>query len=396
MGNTWSLDYPFCSSQNKELNIRSLMKRLTLWVGLTPFLGISARQWVRVLRQNNFSVDLVYAHRAILLSVGSLINSLLGLIESMIYGRQIREMSVNDSPLFVLGHWRSGTTHLFNLISRDSINFAYPNTYQVCNPSTFLTTEFVASRLLSGILPATRPMDNMAMTFQLPQEDELALCLLSLKSPYLGFCFPRNVEKLGKYLTFRNLASNEVNTWKEAFDLFMRKVSLRTGGERALVLKSPTHTARIKQLLEIYPKARFVHIHRDPYAVFSSYQHFHNTATRYIYLQKPDRNAIDEQILTSYSTLFDAYFEDISLIPKGQFHEIRFENLENDPIKELKQMYESLTIPDFEKARPLQESYVDGLKDYKKNTFSEIDPTVREQINSRWKRSFDTWGYKQQ
>ena len=44
-------------------------------------------------------------------------------------------------PLFVLGHWRSGTTHLHNLLAQDIDQFAYANTYQVINPHTFLATE---------------------------------------------------------------------------------------------------------------------------------------------------------------------------------------------------------------------------------------------------------------
>ena len=33
---------------------------------------------------------------------------------------------------------------------------------------------------------------------------------------------------------------------------------------KRIVLKSPAHTARVRVLLELFPKARFVHIIRDP------------------------------------------------------------------------------------------------------------------------------------
>ena len=48
-----------------------------------------------------------------------------------------------DAPLFILGIWRSGTTHLHNLFAQDD-RFAFANNYQVCFPRTFLTMEKLA------------------------------------------------------------------------------------------------------------------------------------------------------------------------------------------------------------------------------------------------------------
>ena len=50
---------------------------------------------------------------------------------------------------------------------------------------------------------------------------------------------------------------------------FVKKISYKYIGKRVL-LKSPANTGRIKEILEVYPDACFIHIHRDPYAVYQS------------------------------------------------------------------------------------------------------------------------------
>ena len=42
-----------------------------------------------------------------------------------------------EAPVFILGHYRSGTTYLHELLSNDP-GFASPNRFQAFNPSTFL------------------------------------------------------------------------------------------------------------------------------------------------------------------------------------------------------------------------------------------------------------------
>ena len=52
------------------------------------------------------------------------------------------------------------------------------------------------------------------------------------------------------------------------------------------------------------------------------------------------------------SALYDAYFEERDLIPDNQFHEIRFEDLERDPVAQTRGLYESLGIPDSRSSGP--------------------------------------------
>lgn len=352
--------------------------------------GISAADWWRLLRENGFDVDPVYWHRAAFISILSCLNSIARRKEERLFNAAVEKVQVAP-PLFVLGHWRTGTTHLQNLLAQDTDQFAFANTYQVVSPHTFLSTEEINTRRFAWLVPDKRPMDNVALSFQAPQEDEFAPCLMSLHSLYLGITFPRRIEHYARYLTFRDVPREEVEAWKAAFAWFLKKLTYKYG--RPLVLKSPPHTARIRLLLEMFPEARFVHIHRDPYRVFQSFLHYFDTATWHTYLQRPDLRGIDDRLIRLYNVVYDAFFAERHLIPAGRYHEIRFEELERDPIAEMRKLYERLGISGFERLRPKLQRYVDSLSGYRKNEFGELDRARRAKVAVAWRRSFDEWQY---
>ncbi|MDB5661540.1 MAG: sulfotransferase [Cypionkella sp.] len=353
--------------------------------------GVTFGVWLRLLVQNRFRLSPAYWHRVAFITLASLANSGFAAWETLRHGRAITAVQITKPPLFILGHWRSGTTLLHDLLAQDTVQFQFANTYRVVNPLTFLTTERAVTRLLPGLVPDKRPMDNMPLKFTSPQEDEFAPLLMTGLSIYLGVSFPQTGANYAKYLSFRGVPRPEVERWKAAFLRFCKKLSLNDN--RALLLKSPPHTARIRTILELFPDARFVHIHRDPYTVFQSQRHFFDTAGWYTYLQSPDLAAIDEGILQRHETMYDAYFEDIALIPAGHFTEVRFDALEADPVAQVAAIYQTLGLGGFTVFRPQLERYVATLAGYKKNSFLTLDPATRHLVAARWQRSFTVWGY---
>ena len=142
-------------------------------LGPGGFSGTTFGDWLRVLRNNRFAIDAKFWPRAALISGNSVVNSLVRHWERLRYGGAIAGTPVHP-PLFILGIWRSGTTHLHNLLAKDD-RFAFPNTYEVLYPHTFLTTEPIGSRVMQWMMPPTRPMDNVRSGIGEPQEDEFAL-----------------------------------------------------------------------------------------------------------------------------------------------------------------------------------------------------------------------------
>ena len=353
--------------------------------------GVTAGDWWRLLRQNGFAVSPAYWHRALFITAASFVNSFNCCREHRRYGEAIQQVKISKPPLFILGHWRSGTTLLHYLLAHDQKQFTFANTYQVVNPKTFLTTEQVIARRFSRLVPPKRPMDNMAQSFELPQEDEFAPLLLSLCSPYVGISFPARVDHYSRFLTFRDATPQEIRLWKEALLWFCKKLTFKN--DKSLLLKSPAHTARIRLILELFPDARFVHVHREPYRVFQSQRHFFDTAAWYTYLQKPDLSSVDDGILKRYRAMYDAYFEDLPKLSPERFCDVRFDELESDPVAVIRRIYETLSLPGYVSLEPTLRAYVDSLKGYRKNEFEPLDDQSRHLVADNWSRNFQAWGY---
>jgi hypothetical protein len=353
------------------------------------FAGVTLGRWLRILRENRFAVDRPYWGRAAAITVGSIPNTLVAAWENCVYGRKVKSARVAP-PLFILGIWRSGTTHLHNLLARDS-RFAYPTTYQASFPHTFLTTESMSARLFGFILPRKRPMDDVAFGFAEPQEDEFALCCLTGRAVPMAWAFPSRADHYGRYLTLRGASSGDVAEWKAALDWLVRKLSFKHG--KPLILKSPGHTCRIRLLLELFPEARFVHIHRNPYDVFRSTQYWIQAGTPVWALQRADPRDLEERAHRQYREVYDAFFEERGLIPKGHFHEIGFEALEADPLGQVRSIYEALALPNFGHVEPALRNYLASIAGYRTNSLPELPADLRSRVAREWRRCFDEWGY---
>jgi omega-hydroxy-beta-dihydromenaquinone-9 sulfotransferase len=203
--------------------------------------------------------------------------------------------------------------------------------------------------------------------------------------------FPRHAAFYDRYWTFEAATDDEVARWKSSITRFLAKLISDTG--RPLVLKSPPHTGRIRLLLELFPDARFVHIRRDPYTVFRSTRHMYATTMRFWQLQVSSSHDFDDRILRIYRAMYDAYFDQRDLIPEGRSCEIRYEDLEADPIGQVGDIYRALGLADFESVRPRLQGYIDSIGGYRKNRHPELPEGQRRRISTEWRRSFEAWGY---
>ncbi|MFC1540265.1 sulfotransferase, partial [Gemmatimonadota bacterium] len=281
---------------------------------LSYLYGARFSDWVKLLLDNGFRVHPRYLHRAALITASSLMTSLLGSIEHLRHGRAVDETEVEPSPLFILGHWRSGTAYLQNLLASDP-GLATPNVYQTFSPHTFLSWGKISSRILEPFLPPTRGFDNMDLHLRAPEEDEFALAIAGSCSLYLGMMFPRHESVYRRYLTLAELTPEELEHWKSTFLWFLKKLTCLSG--RPLILRSPPHTARVRVLLDLFPRARFVHIYRHPWRVFQSCRHFYSYMYQHVaFLQRPDLAGLDERIIDLHREMYDAFERDQPLIDR--------------------------------------------------------------------------------
>lgn len=94
-----------------------------------------------------------------------------------------------------------------------------------------------------------------------------------------------------------------------------------------------------------------------------------------------------------YVKMYDAYFEERSLIPAGQFCEVSFAQLEQDPVGQIRGIYEALELPDFSEVHSALQSYVCSIAGYRKNSFPDLPEELQKRIAKDWQRSFQEWAY---
>jgi hypothetical protein len=353
------------------------------------WLGIELAAWLRLLARNRFAIRPARIPMALWVAVAAAANSMLRGVQSLRYGRRIRRVAVPDDPIFIIGHWRTGTTMLHELLALDPRTRA-PTTYESLSPNHFLISERVVSRFAPWMLPRTRPFDNMRMSFDRPQEDEAALALRGVRSPFLTVAFPRLPTQYPEYVDLDNLSPRQLAAWQADFRRLLQLLLLRRAGR--LVLKSPQHTNRLPALVAMFPRARFIHIVRDPYVVFPSTCHFWRTMYERYGLQRVDEARLRERVFDDFAHMHERLQATRSLVSPGQFYELRYERLAAEPIPELERLYAALDLGDFASVRPAVAQYAERTRRYKTNQY-ELDDATRDEITNRWAPYFDRHGY---
>jgi hypothetical protein len=349
--------------------------------------GITLKNLARLLMRERFDVDREHWMDLRNIAGVAVLSSMFGLFE--------RRMRVNarrscPPPLFVLGHWRSGTTHVHRLLSADPRHTA-PSAYQCAFPECFVVGESFLKPRMAADFPERRPFDNVHLGVDDPFEDEFALVKTTLISPLLSAVFPRSKSKYIGHESLRSLHAIDRAKWKRSLQQFVSKIEQATG--KRVVLKSPAHTFRIAAILEVFPDARFVVVVRDPYAVFASMRkmtrslHEHNT------FQEGLPTDIDDFVLGRGARMHAALMRSRDLVREHRIVTVKFEDIEASPVAALERVYDALGLGMFEGVRQSVEKYLDSSGAYRKN-LHQLSVLERARVREVWGDIFEEYGYE--
>lgn len=337
-------------------------------------------------------VDAAHRLKALQISLGSLCWSPVRSAERMLFQRRIDRAPDHAPPVFIIGHWRSGTTHVHNLLSQDP-RFSFLSTFQCVAPQMYLLSQRFLRPLMSASMPDRRPMDNMALGVDLPQEEEFAICMISPSSFYSAFSFPSHMsEMFDKFVMFDGISSEEVAEWKESYQGLLRKRAFTAPGQ-TLLLKNPVNTARISTLLELYPDAKFIHVVRNPYSILKSTERLFHATVQMLRLQAYDPESIQPFVLSSYEKMMKRYLEDVDSIPAGNLAEVRYEEVIQHPLDTARALYQDLRLGNWEDAEGPIRDYLGTIKNYEPNRLT-LSPEDQALVESRWGFALEHWGYE--
>lgn len=346
--------------------------------------------WLRLLWKNRFDVQLPYAYIAAIVSCVTFSHMVLRWIQEGLHGDRIRETPIDRPPVFVIGHWRTGTTLLHELLIRDD-QFSYPDTFACLLPHHILLSEHFFKTYAKRLMPDRRPMDNMPFGWDRPQEDEFALALFGLPSTYADVAFPNRKPVFPGSLDLGSLSAKELRKWKRTLLHFLKTLTLRD--PRRLVLKSPPHTARVAVLREMFPDARFVHILRNPYVVFPSTVNLWKSLARKHGFQTPTGEGLEEKVFQEFRIIHERLEDAKPAIPRKRFHELRYEDLVKAPVEEMRKVYDALDLEGFDRVKPKLEDYQRRNAGYETNKY-QLSEAQREEITKRWGDIITRQGYQ--
>lgn len=313
-------------------------------------------------------------------------------IEKLVIESKLPKIEEMPAPVFILGHWRSGTTHLYNIMC-ESGEWGFVPPVATGLPWDLFGIAKVFSPLLERALPEHRYIDNIPVTPTSPQEDEIAIANMSEASFYHGIYFPKNfAENVRRGLFFDECSTSDIRNWRRQFTYFLRKLYLHQG-EKTLLIKNPVYTGRFVMLREMFPDAKFIHIHRNPYDVFVSMRNFYGKLLKEFALQGYDHVDIDETILSVYDRMMRDYERDAAEVPADRLVELRYDDLDEEPLAAVEKVYGTLNLPGFDAAKPKFEQYLASVSTFKKNKFDYSDEAAAK-VEARLGHFIEKWGYQ--
>lgn len=361
------------------MNIKTLFSQ--------PLIGSRASNVFHLLKKNKpgrrwrFVIRLGYVFLS-----SHLLMSLLGRLENWRYRKMTGKANQIKDPVFIIGHWRSGTTFLHYLMTKDN-QFGYVNNCQAFMPHLMFSFQRTVRWLTRTHLLKKRPMDDVKLYWNSPQEEEFALANLSVSSAYHGWYFPQRLtDYFEKYALMQGLTAKERWNFKLLYRRYIQKACIANRG-KLLLLKNPANTGRVRMLLELFPNARFIYLRREPWQVYLSSLRLHEKMIASFGLQNYEQKKLPVFVSDLYRKLIDKYETDKALIPNEKLIEVDYEQLVQEPLSILQMIYGRLNLPGYERAKAGFVDYLQSQAGYKAASYS-ISPAQKQQINNLLLKSF--------
>lgn len=316
-------------------------------------------------------------------------------MEIAMHNRTISQHTINKPPLFILGFYRSGTSYLHEFFTQDD-RFGYHSNFQMIFPEIMLTSEKWMSPSFDFIFRLFKlqdPVHRVPLSFRFPGEEDGAMTTsLNPRGAVWGYFFPKKmIEYFDKYVLYENIPGSEVEKWKQDYFFLLKKISIANKNKQ-LILKSPPNTARIKLLLSLFPNAKFIFIHRNPYEVYASNKRFMKLTHKIYALGGTGSVDTNSVILETYAKTMNRYMQEKHLIPQGQVMELAYEEFIKNPMATMRKAYETLDLDDFNYCENKMSSFAGRQKEFV-SINHKLPPNETKMVSEKLGSLISYWNY---
>jgi len=251
------------------------------------------------------------------------------------------------SPIFITGLPRSGTTFLHMLLAHDPEN-RIPLSFQTIQPYPDerdrsrdrrvqrVERQFKAFRRIAPDLGNLHPL--AALT---PQE-----CTEITAHVFQSLRFD-NTYFIPSYLKWL-----EKNGHADAFAFhkrFLQHLQAQRGG-RNWILKCPDHVFTLEAIVDAYPDARFIFVHRDPTEVLPSVAKL-TEVLRAPFSRRVDKIQVGSEVAQRWEEGAGKIIAATTVLPQERVMHLHYRQLTADPIGTLEGLYSYFDMPFSEVAR---------------------------------------------
>ena len=270
-------------------------------------------------------------------------------------------------PIFVTGLPRSGTTYLFNLLALDS-NHRSPKYWEIMSPLPLIKGNFgikkrewkinAELKFARTIIPKLRHMHHIRA--QTPEECEL-LATINVRS-FVYMCMA-NVPEYVEYL--KDCSFESVFIWHKKFFQMLEL----TGRPKRWLLKDPSHIGHIPEILQIYPNARFINIHRSPMESIASFCSLTKNI-RSAFSKNVDPEQIGGVILDFWQHSLNKGMVEKHKLSDQQIVDVSYSNFIANPLSTIKNIYNRFGLDIDIETENKMEQYLINQRDIKKQKHS--------------------------
>ncbi len=249
-----------------------------------------------------------------------------------------RSLPKVSSPIIVSGLPRSGTTFLFDLLQCDT-NLRAPLTWEIFDMMPIANTKSIKlfkifkTKLKLMLIKSLMPnlMNMHPMDASLPEECQQ---IMSIDFKSIFWAYSANVPEYEALL--RTCDYSSAILWHSRFLQALETVDK----PKNWLLKDPCHIQHIPEILQIYPDAKFIFIHRNPLEVIPSISSL-TSHLREPFTKNINKVDIGQKALSFWKNAIERFILDRNLIPKKQVIDISFSNLIVDPLKNISSIYKA-------------------------------------------------------
>ena len=149
-----------------------------------------------------------YMHRTILYLSLILIQLPFHWAELILFNKKIRQRQLVKAPIFILGHWRSGTTTIQRFLCAHN-NLSFLNQYHAFLPLGSSIHQYLFKPVISQIFKIFKlkhPSHSVPMSVEFPSEEDIAFCMGGFQeTPMWGHIYSKNaLSFFNKYLILKH------------------------------------------------------------------------------------------------------------------------------------------------------------------------------------------------